>query len=554
MDLSTRNLRYLSCERYALHALLVSGALLWFLLPIGMWDMNSYPYRGVWALHIVCHLIAVAFAVRLLFLFWRAIDSSFRWVYAAGTLLLLIPVLAQALLPIVSRDALIYHLAVPKLWLEQGRIHEIGWHEWSHFPLLTSLGYSGFLQQGLDRLTALYHASYLLLAGTTAAAFVYYKFQKEELALATAFVCCLLPICLKLAAEPMADLALACFFGLGFALFVVWGEQKGSLSRLIVIGFIFGLGLCTKYNSLLAMLMFGVCMLAFLQRWNISFGRSVAAIGILAAAAALVYLPWPLRNYFATGNPVYPFATGLFAVSDELPFMGSVKPIAYRLAGYGESWLEVFLVPLRMLVTGRDDDPRQFDGLLSPVLLLSAVPLLLRRSGERRPPWIVSAWIYAGSYYVLSLTQFYALVRYQAPLLVPIAALTAAGLYSLGELKDGVKRELVYRSAFVFQILWAGWYETMALQSTKAVEYWATGEPKEFYLSRRIGEMTVINAANRDLPKDAVLYLLFTGNRYYYYERGVRGSYFSQQPIVQWFREKRSADYIAQKFGDDINS
>ena len=62
--------------------------------------------------------------------------------------------------------------------------------------------------------------------------------------------------------------------------------------------------------------------------------------------------------------------------------------------------------------------------------------------------------------------------------------------------------------------------------------------------------MTVINAANRDLPKDAVLYLLFTGNRYYYYERGVRGSYFSQQPIVQWFREKRSADYIAQKFGE----
>ena len=46
------------------------------------------------------------------------------------------------LTPPISRDALIHHLAVPKLWLKHGRIYEIPWADYAYYPMNINLLYA----------------------------------------------------------------------------------------------------------------------------------------------------------------------------------------------------------------------------------------------------------------------------------------------------------------------------------------------------------------------------------------------------------------------------
>ncbi len=354
-----------------------------------------------------------------------------------------------------------------------------------------------------------------------------------------------MPICMKLAAEPMSDLGLAFYFGLGFSLFVFWGEQRGSARILFAVGSALGFALGTKYNALLAMMMFLLCMVSFLQRWNFTLREVARSFGIVIGVAVILYLPWPIKNFWYTGNPFYPFAEGIFGVSDELPFFGSVRPIPYRMGVYREDWREIVLIPLRMMFTGLDDIPSQFDGLLSPILLCAFATLLSLRRKDGRSPWMMNTWLLVVSYHVLSLSLFYALVRYQAPLLVPIVSLCSCGLALIGGEPDTRRKRIVFRGVFAFQLLWAGWYGYRTAEKVQPFGYWLGNEARETFLQRRSDEYNTARFVNVALPDDAVVYLLFTGNRYYLYDRQVRGSYFSQQPIVRCLGEEATAEHLS---------
>lgn len=543
-----KNLRYFTLERRALGALIVSGLFLWSLFFAGLFDFYSPVFDVLWGAHLVCHIAALAFVFYLFAAFLREIPRKIRAIYLLTFALSAFLVCVLAMLPIVSRDALLYHLAVPKLWLEAGRIVEISWHEWSHFPLMISLAYAGFLKYGLVSLTPYYHLSYLLLLCGVVAAFVYYKFQQEELAILSALLAFTLPVCMRVGIEPMSDLALAFYFGLSFAVFIFWGEQRGSRKLLLVVGLFLGFALCTKYNAILACAMFCLCMLSFLQRWDYSLPQLSKTIALIFLIALLIFLPWPIKNYIHTGNPLYPFAGGVFGVSDEMPFMGGVSPINYRLMGYEEKWWQLLLIPLRMLFTGEDDNARQFDGVLSPILLISLLAIFIRQKEGRRPPWILNSALFIASYFFLSLNLFYALLRYQGPSLMPMMALTSAGIYIAIEWRDGKYRSLILRTVLASHVLWVSVYSYGWLNRTQAANYFLRAQVDDEYLTQRLDEYETIQYVNASLPADASLYLLFTGNRFFYYERKVRGAYFSQAPIVTWLKENPSADSLAEKF------
>ena len=543
-----RNFAYLQVQKKAVAFSLAAGVALWCSFFVGCYSLTKPIFDVVWGIHLLLQAAAVGFVLRLIVMYLKVPLRLDVGLYTSGFLLVLLYEVGLGVLPIVSRDALIYHLEVPKLWLAAGKIVEIGWHEWSHFPLFLSLSYTGFEKFGLAQLTPFYHLSYLILAAGAVASFVYYKLQDEEYALLSAWLLLTLPICLKLGAEPMSDLGLAFYFGLGFALFVFWGEQRGGAKMLLSIGLALGLALGTKYNALLAMSLFFLCMVSFLQRWSFTLGEIGKYLAIIAGIALVLYLPWPIKNYIHTGNPFYPFADSIFGVSDEMPFIGSVRPIAYRMGAYGEDLRAIALIPFRMMLTGEDDSPRQFDGLLSPVLLLALLTLVKYRRGERQAPWILNTWLLVGSYFLVSLNAFYALVRYQAPLLVPAVALTICGAAVIGGERESRQKRAMCRAIFAVQLVWAGWYGYRTIERVQPYGVWLGRESRETYLQRRVDEYNTARFVNLSLPEDAVVYLLFTGNRYYFYDRDVRGSYFSQQPIVRCLSEEATAEHLATCF------
>ncbi len=541
----SRNL--LPLYRQLIGSLLVSGSLLALLLPIGLFSLTSLPFRFVWGAHIFAHLVVLLLVFRLWFELCRQTGRASS-LYLAGAVLALATSAAVGALPIISRDALIYHLAVPKWWLVADRVIEIPWHEWSHFPLLLSGAYAGFLELGLGRLTPLYHLSYLVILSGMILSFVFYKFQDSELALLTGAVALVMPLSIKLGSEPMADLAVAVFFGASLALFTVWTELRGKAKYLSAVGVALGLALSTKYNALLAAVVTAPCAILFLKRWRYPLPVAVRTLGVIGLIAFAVYLPWPAKNAIHTGNPFYPFLASVFGGADELPFLGEVGPIRYRLEGYGEGVLDLLLIPFRMMVFGRDDSPQQFDGLLSPILLFAALSVLMRSSDDKLAPWVRLYGGVCALYFVASLFLFYALVRYQMPMFLPLLALTAAGISAVGDLRGGIYQTRLYRTLFVLQLLWCGWYGVGLLARTGASSYLASNSQPSDYLHSHLSEFRVAEAVNEKLPPQAVVYLLFTGNRYFYYDRAVRGAYFSAAPIVASLKRDPSPASLLAEF------
>ena len=108
--------------------------------------------------------------------------------------------------------------------------------------------------------------------------------------------------------------------------------------------------------------------------------QALAAVSLFVAVAGLIYLPWGLKNYLWTGNPMYPLFDNWF--NPAAPYeMQSMPPFALRKLLYGEKWWEILLVPLRIFFQGQDDSPQYFDGKLNPALLV--LPIAAFMAGSR---------------------------------------------------------------------------------------------------------------------------------------------------------------------------
>ena len=78
------------------------------------------------------------------------------------------------LTPPISRDALIHHLAVPKLWLKHGEFYEIPWAEYSYYPMYINLLYTVCLYFKNDIVPKFIHLAFGLGTG-----WLIYSYLKE---------------------------------------------------------------------------------------------------------------------------------------------------------------------------------------------------------------------------------------------------------------------------------------------------------------------------------------------------------------------------------------
>jgi len=78
-------------------------------------------------------------------------------------LLLVLSVFLLAAVPPVSRDALVHHLAIPKLYLTKGKIFELPCMDYSYYPMNLDMLYLIALYLGSDILAKYIHCFFGLL-------------------------------------------------------------------------------------------------------------------------------------------------------------------------------------------------------------------------------------------------------------------------------------------------------------------------------------------------------------------------------------------------------
>ena len=448
---------------------------------------------------------------------------------------LIILIILLASVPPVSRDALVHHLAVPKLWIAQGGIYEMPDKVFSYYPMTLDLLYLVPLYLGNDIVPKYIHFAFAL--ATSVLIFIYVKRRLNvHYALLGALFFLSTPIILKLSITAYVDLGLV-FFSTAALMFIFkWREKIPYLTYIVLAGLMGGLALGTKYNGLIIMLLLTL-IVAFMASRSVAQGRqtgfrAILAITLFGIAAGLMYAPWGIKNYIWTGNPVYPLFDQWFNATG--PYQTpSMPPMVLRKVLYGETWWEILLVPLRIFFKGVDNSPQYFDGRLNPFLLMVPFFAFMAKSGVQNfeETRIEKGIMLAFSALFICLVFFTTSmrIRYIAPAIPCLVILSMFGLRYIMSLMDqyftGAPKRVIKGLSLILLMLpfyFNAIYLIEQFQIIKPISFLSGTISRDHYIENFRPEYAAIHYANAHLPHDAEILALFIGNRGYYSERRMR--------------------------------
>lgn len=448
-------------------------------------------------------------------------------------IVLLILELSLALLPPTARDALIYHLAYPKLYLQHGKIFEIPFAFYSYYPMNTELLYMLPLYFGRDNLAALMHMAFGLM---TAGLIYYYLKSKIDstYTLLGALIFLSTPIVIKLSTIPYVDLALA-FYSTGALLaFLLWKEGK-AVKWLLLAAVFAGLAAGTKYNGLYIPM-----ILAFMTLYASRNDRPLKALLIFASISIAIASPWYVKNAIQTGNPFYPLFFNISFGGLKIPDQPTVPIFLKRQLFYGENWIDIISIPVRVFFQGRDDNMQYFDGVLNPLLLIF-LPFAFRIKNQE------SRYIGAFSLFYFLLVFFTTdmQIRFLLPILPALVILTVTGINRLMEFtKIKVLVMIATASLLSFNFIYLADY----FGEKEPLPYITGNVSRDEYLIKHLRGYESNLYINKYLPKDAKILMIYAGDRGYYLDRYYYyNSYLSGQPIKEAFEGSRDGRDIAEK-------
>jgi 4-amino-4-deoxy-L-arabinose transferase-like glycosyltransferase len=436
------------------------------------------------------------------------------------------------LTPPVSRDALIHHLAIPKLWIHHGGFFETPWAAFSYFPMNIDLLYLVPLLFGNDLLPAFIHL--LFGWGTGYLVYGYLKGHAGRLwGLLGLLVFVSTPMVVRLSITAYVDLGMIFFTTASVLSYLRWrdgGYEDGKW--LLLSAVCMGLAAGTKYNALISWLFLGgaVCFL-----YARDTGKQLQALrwGLIFFLVALVTVsPWLVKNLILKGNPIYPLMDNVFALihvgRETAGFLtsgdseaGGYSLFRIRSLLYGEEAWQILLLPLRIFFEGRDHSPQHFDGVLSPLFAL-AIPFAFIGSqrGHRSFFFLFIVFVFTVSAFMADLR-----IRYILPTVPFMTILAVMGIRNGTEWLAG-RRQSALRLAgvsalFAVALLLAANLVYLGTKFTdiRPLPYLLGAESRDEFLSRQVGSYPATAFINRNLPDDAVVYLLYLSGRGYYLDR-----------------------------------
>jgi hypothetical protein len=410
------------------------------------------------------------------------------------------------LLPPVARDELVYHLAIPALYVHAERIVEISFSKYAYYPLLVQMFYTPLVAHQWLWATKVLHALFGIATAAILLADLRTRLPPRP-ALTAVALFLTTPTVVVLLTQAYVDLGLTCFTAVALVGLLRWAET-GHRRDLVLAGLGAGCAASTKYNGFLVVGLIA-CMVPAVRPQR----RSVrlANLAALALASALPVAPWLLKNWWETGNPVFPLLNDLLG-GRPIPEVPPVSEFTRRHALYGESWVTVALTPLRVFVTGREGDPSRFDGVFNPLYLLVGALGLVRPATPRDRLLVgfAAAFLLA----VFGLEHFKS--RFALPALVPLTVLAAEQLarWEAAGRRRAILAAVGMGAAFAFNAV----HFTQYWKAMDPLPYWRGRESRAALIGRFAPEQPIVDFANQHLPRRGLVYLAFLGSRGFYWQ------------------------------------
>ncbi|MCP4362472.1 MAG: hypothetical protein GY796_31080, partial [Chloroflexi bacterium] len=156
------------------------------------------------------------------------------------------------------------------------------------------------------------------------------------------------------------------------------GSKIQNRSWLVLSGLCAGLAMGLKYTSFVTPVIVVLLIVWFGLRHK-HLKQATISVVLFSLIALSVAFPWYIKNWVFTGNPVYPFLSGVF----DGQYWDSFRAEWYASAGTGIGWRPTTLLALPWLLTLGVRDINFWDGRTGPLLLLF-LPLVVWGAFSRR--------------------------------------------------------------------------------------------------------------------------------------------------------------------------
>jgi len=263
---------------------LILGGLLWILYP-ELW----YFFRRV---------------------FVRITTFNLKYtLFPLGWMLTLILSIILLLVPTITFDALVYHLAVPEVYVKYHKIIYLPYNCFSNYPFNTEMLFTlGLLLQG-DLLAKSIHFLFALLSVLSIYSFSRRYFDTQIASLAVLSLCSM-PLAIFVAVVAFNDFAITLYEILAVYAFMNWYKEK-CYGWLLVSGLTCGLAIGVKYFGGFCFIILMVSILSVEWRQS-GILKAIKMTGIFASWTLLPLLPWLIKNLIFTHNPIFPLLYHIF--------------------------------------------------------------------------------------------------------------------------------------------------------------------------------------------------------------------------------------------------
>lgn len=484
-------------ERWAWSFALGFGLLGWTIFPFGVLGLATTPvFIGLGLLG----LPGLALLGRPPTLF----EDGDRWTWLLGALIAVVMVgdVLEALSPPADADSMAYHFAIPKQFIEAGRIVFIPRASDGAVPLLVQMTYWAALALGDEAALTWWCA----LTGWMAAFLVFAvarRFMPLNWSLLAGLVMLSCPALLYGAGTGQVE-ARTMLFVLVAAVAVADTGRTGNPRFACVAGLAAGFFMASKYPGLI----YAFCAFVVLVARRPSV-KAALAFGI---AAWLAGGEWYLWNWWHTGDPVYPVLAGVLEYRPGVPWsLAQSAAMAERFfnseIALPRTLLWLVAYPFYSSVV---DDPVLETGRvgLGPYLLVAApfvIAALVKRGRQAWQGTLLPVGAIAFLYYVI---WFFIGPSQRVRHLLVLFPLLVLGATAACEWLTRGRGE---RTALL-----AGIAATLALQIfaqalfvVKFIPYVTGREDRAQFLQRNIGFYDVVSWANANLSSTDRLFVTY---------------------------------------------
>lgn len=468
---------------------------------------------------------------------------TWRTVLIIGIIVALGFDLLEGLAPPTDGDSLAYHFALPKLFLNLGKLAYVPRANDGAIPLLQQMTFLMALKLGSEQALTLW----AMLSSWGACLVLFAILQRHvspTFALATALIFLTTPAVVYSGGSGQVEVRNAMFVVVA-AVAVADGLRTGQWRYAVLAGIAAGFYAGSKYPGLLFAFTCGVGLM-FQRRW-LSHGLGFTLAMIVAGGQ------WYAWNWWNSGDPVFPllyswveyvagfpwndaqnaFYHSAYTGSEKIlvvnpftaliyPFMATIMPYPYFEAstvGFGPIVLS--LLPIAMLGAWWHREKI----LRSPILIYAGICLL---------GYLL--WFFLGP------SQR---VRFYLPIYPLLLIIVTVGVARALEVTPSVRYPISIAFACTLLLQGAGHF----LFSVNFMKRIALSETRDTFLTRTVGRFPAIRYVNRTLSKDDVILLPF---RELVYLADV--PVFYSHPIVEARIETRPNSNNYQIFWKQLNA